>query len=420
MSTVIDSLMPMETARLRDRFVPLLLGALLLFVVFRPIALNDYRDVAEAGPPLPAANQFVGPLLHPNDLAPRLSVEQAWINTGADALCLAIVAIALFSIIVGRAGNIAYNTFREAVRNRILYFILFFSLIMILASGIVKELAIAEHNRIVTDLGLGCISFFGFLIAVFVGISLVYNELERKTIYTIVSKPVHRYQFLLGKYFGLLLTIYINVAIMALLFFIELNYQMMNSEDALIKLYQSVPAGSDISSNWLRFQFFLSTSGQGILYGFQNFFGFATPFVSQNLLVEVGMICLQLMIITAYAILFSSFSTPTLSAVFTVMTYIAGSMAEDLMRLARSLGTKAMDTLGVQHLTDLPIATQIQIYFVHLISLAVPNLDALDLSSDVIHKEVLNVWRYPILYAFCHTGMILMLSVWIFSKRNFK
>jgi ABC-type transport system involved in multi-copper enzyme maturation permease subunit len=418
MNTTISSLAPMETARLRDRFVSLFFGALLLFVVFRPITVNDFKEVRESGPPLPPATQFVGPLQTPDDLAPRPTTEQAWINVGSDALCFLIVATVLFSIIVGRAGSIAYNTFREAVRNRILYFILFFSLIMILASGIVKELAVAEHRRIVTDLGLGCISFFGFLIAVFVGISLVYNELERKTIYTIVSKPVHRYQFLLGKYFGLLLTIYVNIAVMALLFFIELNYQMMNSEDALIKFYQALPVGANV--NWLRFQFFLSTAGQGILYGFQNFLGFASPHVSLNLLAQVGMICLQLMIITAYAILFSSFSTPTLSAVFTVMTYIAGTMAEDLMRLARSLATKAMETFNVQQISDLPLAKQATIYFVHFVSLAVPNLDGLDLSSDVIHKELLTIWRYPILYAFCHTGMILMLSVWIFSKRNFK
>lgn len=419
MSTTISSLAPMETARLRDRFVSLFFGALLLFVIFRPIAVNDFKEVSESGPPLPTAAQFVGPLQTPDDLAPRPSTEQAWINAGSDVLCFLIVATVLFSIIVGRAGNIAYNTFREAVRNRILYFILFFSLIMILASGIVKELAVAEHRRIVTDLGLGCISFFGFLIAVFVGISLVYNELERKTIYTIVSKPVHRYQFLLGKYFGLLLTIYVNIAVMALLFFIELNYQMMNSEDAVIKWSQSIPNMAE-SPGWFRFQFFLSTAGQGILYGFQNFLGFASPYVSLNPLAQVGMICLQLMIITAYAILFSSFSTPTLSAVFTVMTYIAGTMAEDLMRLARSLATKAMETFNVQQISDLPLAKQATIYFVHFVSLAVPNLDGLDLSSDVIHKELLTIWRYPILYAFCHTGMILMLSVWIFSKRNFK
>ncbi len=142
--------------------------------------------------------------------------------------------------------------------------------------------------------------------------------------------------------------------------------------------------------------------------------------MSLNRLAQVGMICLQLMIITAYAVLFSSFSTPTLSAVFTVMTYIAGTMAEDLMRLARSLATKAMETFSVQQISDLPLAKQVSIYFVHVVALAVPNLDGLDLSSDVIHKELLTIWRYPVLYAFCHTGMILMLSVWIFSKRNFK
>ncbi|MFH0793744.1 MAG: ABC transporter permease subunit, partial [bacterium] len=101
---------------------------------------------------------------------------------------------------------IALNTFKEAVRNRILYILLIFALVLMGSSGVISDLSIAEPEKIVKDLGLAGINFFGLLIAIFIGIGLVYNELDKKTIYTIVSKPIDRHQFLLGKYFGLLLT----------------------------------------------------------------------------------------------------------------------------------------------------------------------------------------------------------------------
>ncbi|HRR31918.1 MAG TPA: ABC transporter permease subunit, partial [Candidatus Sumerlaeia bacterium] len=109
---------------------------------------------------------------------------------------------------------IAFNTFKEAVRNRILYILLVFALLIMASSGIVGELTISARERIITDLGITSINFFGLLIAIFVGIGLVYNELDKKTIYTIVTKPIDRHQFLIGKYLGLLLTIYINILIM--------------------------------------------------------------------------------------------------------------------------------------------------------------------------------------------------------------
>jgi ABC-type transport system involved in multi-copper enzyme maturation permease subunit len=121
---------------------------------------------------------------------------------------------------------IAFNTFKEAVRNRVLYVILFFSLIMIGASGAISQLSITEHGRIIKNLGFASINLFGVAIAIFVGVSLVYNELEKRTIYTIVSKPIARWQFLLGKYLGLLLTVYVNLFVMSYFFLFMLHFRV--------------------------------------------------------------------------------------------------------------------------------------------------------------------------------------------------
>src|SRR5215467_3433921 len=110
--------------------------------------------------------------------------------------------------------SIALNTFRENLRDKLLYNLLIFALLMIGSSLILMRLTLGEFHRLILDIGLGSINFFGVLIAIFVGIGLVSKEIEKKTIYTIVSKPVARFQFLLGKYLGLSLTLLINTAIM--------------------------------------------------------------------------------------------------------------------------------------------------------------------------------------------------------------
>ena len=110
---------------------------------------------------------------------------------------------------------IAINTFREAVRDKVLYSLLFFAIALIGASVVLNRLAIGQQTRIITDLGLASISLFGTLIAIFVGIGLVSKEIDRRTIFTIISKPVGRGHFILGKYLGLVLTLAVEVAIMS-------------------------------------------------------------------------------------------------------------------------------------------------------------------------------------------------------------
>lgn len=180
---------------------------------------------------------------------------------------------------------IARNTFRENIRDKILYNLILFALVMILSSIIIGQLSLGNEVKIILDLGLASISIFGMLIAVFLGIGLVYKELDKRTIYALLAKPVHRSEFILGKYLGLLYTLFVNVAIMT--------------------------AGLELAL---------------LYHGEADWGGFL------RLLPAVFMIFLSLALITAMALLFSTFSTPALSALFTFFLWVIGHFNGDLLR----------------------------------------------------------------------------------------
>jgi ABC-type transport system involved in multi-copper enzyme maturation permease subunit len=178
---------------------------------------------------------------------------------------------------------IAANTVRDAVRNRVLYALVFFSLVMIGTSVVLATLSYVERERILQDVGLGAIRFFGAAIAIFMGVGLIHREVERRTIYTILSKPVTRAQFLAGKYLGLVATLWLQLAIMVAAF-------------VLVSLASGAPLGA----------------GHAI---------------------ALGLVALELAVVVAFATLFSSFATPFLAACYSVGLYLVGHLTRDLRGL---------------------------------------------------------------------------------------
>jgi ABC-type transport system involved in multi-copper enzyme maturation permease subunit len=110
------------------------------------------------------------------------------------------------------------NTVREAVRSKLLYVLLFFAVLMILSSTFLAALSYVERERILQDVGLAAIRLFGVAIAIFVGVGLIYKEVDRRTVQTILSKPLTRAEFLLGKFVGLVIAIWMQMAIMVTVF----------------------------------------------------------------------------------------------------------------------------------------------------------------------------------------------------------
>ncbi len=171
---------------------------------------------------------------------------------------------------------IALNTFREAMRDRILYLILAFALVLIALSHFVALLTIGSEIKIVKDLGLSAISFFGLLTAVFVGVSLVFKEIERRTVYTLLAQPVRRWQFVCGKYAGLSLVLGSSVAV----------------------------------------------TGAGLLVAVALSGESPAPLLPAIVLGYV-----ELELVAAFAVLFSCFTNPILAAVGTVATYVVGQLS---------------------------------------------------------------------------------------------
>ncbi len=260
---------------------------------------------------------------------------------------------------------IAFNTFRECIRDRILYNLLIFAILIIGLSGILSTLSIGEQVRIILNIGLAAIEIFGVMMAIFLGIGLVYKEIDRRTIYTILSKPIKRYQFLIGKFSGLLFTLFINLVIM--------------------------------------------TAG---LVGVVYLMGWSVNTMFFQALV---LIFVEFVLITSIALLFSCFSTPTLSAIFTLSFFVIGRLTEDI----KFFGSKADNPL-IQKGSML-------IYYI------LPNLDNFNIKGRVVESIVRGLYfedvatgvgmgfmAYSILYGLLYTLLLFLLAVIIFEKRDFK
>jgi ABC-type transport system involved in multi-copper enzyme maturation permease subunit len=186
-----------------------------------------------------------------------------------------------------RIAYIAANTFREAVRDRVLYNLIIFAFLMIGASLLLGQITIGVERELLVNLGLTAISIFGVLIAIFIGIGLVSKEIDKRTVYTVLTRPVQRWQFILGKYFGLVGTLGVNTFFMAAGLFAALLYVAREFQHA--DLY---------------------------------------------VLVAIYFILLQFIMVTSFTMLFSSFSTPIESAVMAFCFFVIGNFSEDLRALA--------------------------------------------------------------------------------------
>jgi ABC-type transport system involved in multi-copper enzyme maturation permease subunit len=247
---------------------------------------------------------------------------------------------------------IAINTFREAIRDRILYLILAFAIVLILASRAISLLTVGSEEKIIKDIGLMAISLFGVATSIFIGVGLVFKEIEKRTIYTLTSKPIRRSQFILGKYLGLSLVLMVNLSIMTLAFY-------------------------------------------GLLW-FKGYLDF-------NLGKAILLIMVELLLVTAFAIFFSSFSSPFLSSLFTVTLYVVGHLSWSLRLLQERVPSSGGRWV-------LEAAYRI-----------LPNLEHLNIKGQVVHQVPVPgadvVWAAA--YGLSYTATVLLVAMMVFRKRDF-
>ncbi len=251
--------------------------------------------------------------------------------------------------------TIARNTFREAVRDRILYNLVLFVLLLTGSAIVLGELTDGHEARTIINIGLNAMLLFGAFIAIFVGVGLVWKEIEKRTVYAIFAKPVRRSEFVVGKYLGLVLTLLVNVAI-------------MGAGVSLALIY--VGGGALAGTVW------------GSIY----------------------LIFLELAILTAVAILFSSFSTPALSALLTFLIFLIGHLSSSLRELA-----SAMESTATKLIFD-------GIYYV------MPNLALFSFRTEAANGLVPNTEMIigGTAYAVIYSAVLLVIAIAIFKRRNFK
>lgn len=253
-----------------------------------------------------------------------------------------------------RVLAIAKNAFREAVRDRILYNLIVFVLLITVSAIFLGELTAGEEARVIVNLGLSAVLIFGTFISIFVGVSLVWKEIEKKTVYSILSKPVARSEFIVGKYLGLCATVFANLAVMALGVTLALLY----------------------------------VGGTGLIGG---------------IWAAALLIFFELTIITAVAIMFSSFSTPALSALLTFFVFVIGHFSASLLDLA-SVGSGSAITFFTA------------VYYL------LPNLSHFGFitqtSNGMLAPPQLIGGAFA--YAFVYDIILLTITILIFRRRNFK
>jgi ABC-type transport system involved in multi-copper enzyme maturation permease subunit len=254
-----------------------------------------------------------------------------------------------------RIFSIAKNAFREAVRDRVLYSLILFLLLVIACAILLSDLTDGQEARTITNIGLNAMLLFGMFTSIFVGVGLVSKEIEKRTVFGIFSKPVHRYEFIVGKYLGLCLTLLVNVAMLGLGVSLALLY---------------VGAATRAGTVW-----------GGIF-----------------------LIFVELTILTAVALVFSSFSTPALSALFTFFVFIIGHLSSSLRDLEQGLQSRTGQ------------------YFLEAVYWLMPNLAIYSFRTESANG------MFPdsamliggSLYAIAYVTILLIIAVAIFRRRNFK
>ncbi|HEV3059189.1 MAG TPA: ABC transporter permease subunit [Vicinamibacterales bacterium] len=263
--------------------------------------------------------------------------------------------------------EIAVNVFRESVRDKVLYNLVLFAVLMMAASYLIGQLTAGQDVKIIKDLGLAATLIFGLFIAVFIGIGLVSKEVERRSIYSLLAKPIERAHVVLGKYLGLALTLVVNVSIMTAALYVVLAYMRWGVDPAVERAWDA-------------------------------------PALDPRLLQAILLILVELLVVTAIALFFSTFSTPLLSAALTFGLVVAGHFSADLRNF--------------QDVVESGFAQRIArgVYWV------LPNLAQFDVKAQVVHGQTIPAGYLALTtgYALLYVAMLLVVACFVFSRRDFK
>jgi Cu-processing system permease protein len=263
--------------------------------------------------------------------------------------------------------RVARAVFKESIRDRVLYNLVGFAILLMGASYLIGQLTAGQDVKIIKDLGLAAMSVFGLFIAIFIGIGLVSKEVERRSVYSLLAKPVRRSELVVGKYVGLVMTVAVNLAVMTIVYYMVLGYM-----------------------SWIETEAFKR--------------GWEAPAADPRLLIAVFLVFVQLALVIALALFFSTFSTPMLAAAFTFGLFIAGHFGADLKHFDVVVGDSP-----VRHVTT-------ALYYL------LPDMAAFDVKTAVVHAQPVAAGYVALttVYGLLYAGALVAAAVVIFSRRDFK
>jgi len=268
---------------------------------------------------------------------------------------------------VPTVARIAANVFKESVRDKVLYSIVLFAMLVIAASLLLSQLTAGQEVKIIKDLGLSAISLFGHFIAIFIGIGLVSKEVERRSIYALLAKPMSRTELLIGKFFGLLSTLTVNVTVMTVALVV------------VLAVYGALTP-PDLAKAW------------------------EAPATDPRIVVAAFLILAELAVVTAIAIFFSTFTSPVLAAAFTFGLVIVGQFGADLKNFE-------------QVVESAPVA-----WIARGLYYLLPNLAPFDVKSQFVHAQPIapSYVALTVGYGALYVSALLSLAALLFSRRDFK
>lgn len=260
--------------------------------------------------------------------------------------------------------TIASNTFRESIRDKILYNIVFLTIGLVGISILLGQWSVFDRAHVIKSITLSVLSLSGLLISIFVGVSLVQKEIQRRTVLVLLSKPIHRWQFLMGKYFGLLAVVLVQLLILTAVFYLILWYT--DSDPRL------------------------------------------------GLLRAVYLVFWEMTLVVSFAVLFASFSTPVLSSLFTLGLYISGHLSQHVLEHVRFVAAVSGEEFVQQNIKVMEFAAE----WAYRI---LPALHRYQIGQIAVHDLALpsGYLLFSTLYAIGYAGILLTIATWWFSRRDF-
>jgi len=301
---------------------------------------------------------------------------------------------------------VAVNTFREAVRDRVLNGMLGIALAVLFFSLALAELSLDQQRRIVLDIGLASISLFSVVMAIFLGSSLLYKEIERKTLYVILPKPIRRHEFLLGKYFGIALTVFVFVAIMGAVQLWVTTFQTRAQLQLLFSAIVLLPVLLGVLMWKARDRTAVLVPWAAVALAVVALIAWRGEIAVGPILLALLLVMGEVLVLTAVALVFSAFSTPFLTALFTAGVWVVGRSADLMITMkSRSVPLEILALLrGVVHVWP-------------NFNLFVPGHDTLSVS--VGSNNPLGYVASTMTYALIYSAILLTVAALIFRRRDF-